>query len=131
MPRRRSRRARAEAEPWTDADANAFEVFLANFRAVIIVLSGGASGMEYVLDQRRVSLGRGPGVDLACDDESLACEHAVLEFSDGGFRLRSLTDAAEICLNGGPVETATLKPGDRFQLGDLLFSYVVEPRSGA
>jgi predicted component of type VI protein secretion system len=87
--------------------------------------------MEYVLDQRRVSLGRGPGVDLACDDESLACEHAVLEFSDGGFRLRSLTDAAGICLNGGPVQTASLKPGDRFQLGELLFSYVVEPRSGA
>ena len=35
--------------------------------------------MEHVLDQRRVSLGRGPGVDLALDDESLVCEHAELE----------------------------------------------------
>ncbi len=86
--------------------------------------------MEHVLDQRRVSLGRGPGVDLALDDESLACAHAELEFGDGGFRLRRLSEAAEIRLNGGPVESAELKSNDRFQLGQLSFSYIVERRPG-
>ena len=86
--------------------------------------------MEHVLDQRRISLGRGPGVDLALDDESLACAHAVLEFAEGGFRLRRLSEAAETRLNGGPVESAELKPNDRFQLGRLCFSYVVERRPG-
>lgn len=87
--------------------------------------------MEHVLDQRRVSVGRGPGVDLACDHESLACEHAVLEFADGGYCLRNLTDTAETLLNGRPVQWAPLKPEDRFQLGAVSFSYVVEDRFGA
>ncbi len=86
--------------------------------------------MEHVLDQRRVSLGRGPGVDLALDHESLAREHAELEFAEGGFRLRRLSEAAEIRLNGEPIEMAALKPNDRFQLGALSFSYVVEHRPG-
>ena len=85
--------------------------------------------MEYVLDQRRVSLGRGPGVDLALDDDSLSGEHAVLEFADGGFHLRSLTDSGETRVNGGPVKTSPLKPGDRFELGGLSFSYSVKPRT--
>lgn len=86
--------------------------------------------MEHVLDQRRVSLGRGPGVDLALDDESLACVHAQLEFCKGGFRLRRLSEEAATRLNGAPVESAELKPNDRFQLGRLSFSYVVERRPG-
>lgn len=86
--------------------------------------------MEHVLDQRRVSLGRGPGVDLALDDESLACAHAQLEFCKGGFRLRRLSEEAATRLNGAPVESAELKPNDRFQLGRLSFSYVVERRPG-
>lgn len=86
--------------------------------------------MEHVLDQRRVSLGRGPGVDLALDDESLACAHAELEFCKGGFRLRRLSEEAATRLNGAPVESAELKPNDRFQLGRLSFSYVVERRPG-
>ncbi len=86
--------------------------------------------MEHVLDQRRVSLGRGPGVDLALDDESLAYAHAELEFCKGGFRLRRLSEEAATRLNGAPVESAELKPNDRFQLGRLSFSYVVERRPG-
>ena len=86
--------------------------------------------MEHVLDQRRVTLGRGPGVDLALDDDSLSCEHAVLEFADGGFHLRSLTDSGKTCLNGGQVDASPLKPNDRFELGALSFSYCVMPRSG-
>ena len=78
-----------------------------------------------MLDQRRVTLGRGPGVDLALDDPSLAREHAVLEFAEQGFRLRGFRDDSEITLNGGPVRLATLKPNDRFQLGALSFSYEV------
>jgi len=84
--------------------------------------------MEYVIDQRQVSLGRGPGVDLALDDESLAGHHAVLEFEEGGFRLRSLAEGVAISLNGRPIQTAMLKAKDRFRLGTLSFSYVIENR---
>ncbi len=105
--------------------------FLAKFRAVIIVLSGGGAGMEYGLDQRRVSIGRGPGVDLALEDSSLIAKHAVIEFQDGGFSLRRVAERAALLVNGHPTASAALKPEDQFRLGEVAFSYVLEPRSSA
>ena len=102
--------------------------FLANSRAAIIVLSGRATGMEYVLDQRVIRLGRGPGVDLAIDDPSLECQHAQLEFVDGSYCLVSVAPESLARLNGGSVTRAELKAGDRFQLGKLRFEYALERR---
>ncbi len=87
--------------------------------------------MEQVLDQRRLSLGRGPGVDLAFDDSSLAREHALLEFRDGSFHLEPLSASAETRVQGGSGSSAcatALKSRDRFVLGAIQFSYIVEPR---
>ena len=66
-----------------------FSDFLANQHAAVVVLSGNAAGNEFTLDQPKVSLGRGPGVDLAFDDAAMSREHVVFEFSAGGFRIRS------------------------------------------
>ncbi len=84
--------------------------------------------MEQVLDQRRLSLGRGPGVDLAFDDPSLAQEHALLEFRAGSFHLEPLSTSAETRIQGGSGSATALKPRDRFVLGTIQFSYTVEPR---
>ena len=102
--------------------------FLAKFRAAIIVLSGEAEGMEYVLDQARVLVGRGPGVDLALDDSTLERVHAALEFDGSGYSLRTLE-------NEGTLEAAfgvgsELKSQERFTLGRLEFEYVLETRPG-
>lgn len=85
--------------------------------------------MEYVLDQRVVRLGRGPGVDLAIDDPSLECQHARLEFVDGSYYLVSVAPESLACLNGGTVTRAELKADDRFQLGAMRFEYVIEART--
>ena len=69
---------------------NGAEEFFGRFRAAIVILSGGASGSEYSLDQSQISLGRGPGVDLAFDDAAMSREHAVVEFYGEGFRIRDL-----------------------------------------
>jgi predicted component of type VI protein secretion system len=84
--------------------------------------------MEHEIDQRRVLLGCGPGVDLSLDDPSLEREHAALEFGQGGYRLRNLSRRGRTCLNGGSIDLAELKPGDRFSLGDLLFAFSLDPR---
>ena len=71
--------------------------------------------MEHVLDQPRVRIGRGPGVDLALDHPSLDREHAVLEFDGTGYRLRLLRD---------PTERAgsALKSEEHFDLGEIRFA---------
>lgn len=102
--------------------------FIANFRSTIIVLSGEAAGMEFVLDARRSLIGRGPGVDLALDDPSLAREHALIELAATGFSLHARSAGASILVNGAAVSAAPLKPGDRFQLGEIQFGFEVEAR---
>jgi pSer/pThr/pTyr-binding forkhead associated (FHA) protein len=101
--------------------------FLSRFRPTVTVLSGDAVGMEFVVESRRSLIGRGPGVDLAVDHPSLAREHAELVWSDGGLRL-SARPAAPTRLNGAPVRSAKLKPGDRFWLGEVCFGFEIEPR---
>ncbi len=102
--------------------------FLDQYRACLVVLSGPATGLEYVLDQGAIRLGRGPGVDLAIDDPSLAREQARLEFRDGRFWLCSVASEASTCLNGGRVGRQELKDEDRIRLGAVVFEYSLETR---
>ena len=103
-----------------------FAEFLSRHVAAIVIMDGGAKGMEYKLDQERVSLGRGPGVDLAFDDEAMSREHAAIEFQAGGYRIRDLASTNGVYVNDAHVATGELKHGDRFQLGDHVFTFVLE-----
>ncbi len=107
------------------------EEFFSRFRAAIVILSGGAAGSEYALDQSRISIGRGPGVDLAFDDSAMSREHAVVEFYGEGFRIRDLGSTNGVFVNGSSVQVCKLKHGDRFDLGEHRFQYVIEERERA
>jgi pSer/pThr/pTyr-binding forkhead associated (FHA) protein len=105
-----------------------FETFLAEFRASIVVVEGPASGMEYEVESPRVSLGRGPGVDLAFPDPSMSKVHAEVEWSAGRLRLRDLGSMNGVRVNGAAAQVADLKHGDRFALGEHVFRLVLEQR---
>jgi len=94
--------------------------FLGHYRAALVILSGDARGMEYRLDQRRTALGRGPGVDLALDDASLRCRHALVEFRSGQFMLCDF--------DGDDPSAVELKDGDRFSLGALELQFTLSAR---
>jgi hypothetical protein len=96
--------------------------YLSRYRPALVILSGEARGLEYRLDQPRTALGRGPGVDLALDDESLRTRHAWVEFLGSGFVLR----AAD--LEGEALPSLELKDGDRFHLGSLELQFTLEAR---
>jgi predicted component of type VI protein secretion system len=85
--------------------------------------------MEYVLDQRAVRVGRGPGVDLAIDDPSLQTVHARIEFENGAFRVHAVAPEAQLLLNGGSVTSGELKADDHLELGSIAFSFALEPRA--
>ena len=109
-------------------DSNGLERYLAAFRPTLVVLSGDAAGMEFVLDQRRSLIGRGPGVDLALDDDSLEREHAIVEFSQGAFWVRKAAADRDLQLNGAPAEEGELKAGERFRLGRVQLGFEIAPR---
>lgn len=102
--------------------------FLAAHRAVIVTLSGVTAGNEYELERERTTVGRGPGVDVAFDDETMSREHAAFEVRDGAMHLRDLGSTNGVIVNGGKVLDAALKHGDRISLGDHQFQFVLEER---
>ncbi len=104
------------------------EGFLGKHRAVIVTLSGTTAGNEYELDQARISIGRGPGVALEFDDSTMSREHAAFEVVDDSVRVRDLGSTNGILVNGAPVLTAKLKHGDRIELGEHKFQFLLEKR---
>ena len=104
------------------------EAFFAAHRAVLVTLSGTTAGNEYEIDRDRVSIGRGPGVDLAFDDSTMSREHAAFEVTDGAMRIRDLASTNGVQVNGAKVLQAELKHGDRISLGDHEFQFVLEER---
>jgi pSer/pThr/pTyr-binding forkhead associated (FHA) protein len=105
-----------------------FTRFLAETRAVIVVLEGPAAGSEYEIEGPRSAIGRGPGVDFAFADPAMSKEHACVEWAAGTLRLRDLGSMNGSRVNGAEVQVADLKHGDRFQLGEHVFQLVLEPR---
>jgi len=105
-----------------------FDVFVEEKRAVVVVLSGQAAGTEYEIAKPNVSMGRAAPSDWVFEDDTLSKEHAALEFVDGGLRLRDLGSMNGIRVNGAESKSAQLKNGDRFQLGEHQFQFVLEDR---
>jgi len=106
----------------------AFDRFLAESRAALAVLEGPAAGMEYPIESPSVSLGRGPGVDLAFPDPAMSKQHACIEWAAGRLRLRDLGSTNGVIVAGERVAARELAHGDRFQLGEHVFQLVVEKR---
>lgn len=105
-----------------------FEAFLASKRAVVVVLTGTAAGTEYEVRKPNLSVGRAEPSDWVFDDDTLSKEHAALEFVEGAIRLRDLGSMNGTRVNGAETKSAELKNGDRFQLGQQQFQFVLEER---
>ncbi len=108
--------------------AGELAAYLDGRQVSILILSGVARGTEFAVDQCRVTLGRGPGVDLSFDDPRMVREHAAIEFVDGSFGIRALSPEAGVQLNGGSIDCGDLKHGDRFLLGEHSFQFVIQNR---
>lgn len=96
--------------------------------ATLVVLTGNQQGTDYVLDAASTVLGRGPGVDIEFDDETMSREHACVEFGDEGLRVRDLGSLNGIRINGRTTNSGELAHGDRLELGELTLQLLLEER---
>ena len=96
--------------------------------ATLVEVAGTAEGNEHPIDVERCVVGRGPGVDLAFDDEEMSAQHAVFEHSRGGFSVTDLDSTNGIRVNGEDVQSRALAHGDRIQIGNHLFQLLLEKR---
>jgi pSer/pThr/pTyr-binding forkhead associated (FHA) protein len=109
------------------------ERFFEEHRVTLLLVSGPSAGSgyadgEYLLEFDGMTIGRGPGVDIAIDDSRMSGKHAVLELTREGLRVRDLGSTNGIIVNGGRVQAWDLKSGDRFELGEHTFEYTEEPK---
>lgn len=111
-----------------ELDRDSFEEFHKQWEASLTIVAGGPEGTEYLLEKQQTSLGRGPDVDLVFDDQTMSKQHAVVEFSGVGFRLRDLGSMNGVVLNDCDVKVGDLKSGDRFQVGQHVFQFVLDKR---
>ncbi len=106
-----------------------FEDFIEVWSPLLVVLNGRLQGTSHPIERASTVVGRGPGVDLAFDDETLSRQHASIEFTAGGLQLRDLGSLNGVCINGAAVKAGELKHGDRLQLGDLALQLLLEKRA--
>ena len=105
--------------------------FVARHRASLTILSGPASGTEHVLAGERVVMGRGPGVDITLEDDSISRQHAVLALEGDGWHVQDMGSTNGLEVNGAAVAATPLKHGDKIALGAIELQYVVEERPGS
>jgi pSer/pThr/pTyr-binding forkhead associated (FHA) protein len=75
-----------------------------------------------------VTLGRGPGVDLAFDDPAMSRQHAAIDFAEGAFRVHDLGSTNGLRVNGSRVQVSDLVHGDRIEFGTQVFQLVIDER---
>ena len=106
-----------------------FAQFMTRFQASLVILNGPATGTDFAIDSQRLVVGRGPGVDLALEDDAMSREHAVIEFSGRGFQVSDLGSTNGVIVNGSKISVIDLKHADKIQIGEHQFQFVVEERA--
>jgi diguanylate cyclase (GGDEF)-like protein len=84
----------------------------------LTVLSGGDQiGKRYTLDLVEIVIGRAADAHIRIDDDGVSRYHARLMLTSEGVLLEDLKSKNGTLLNGTPVRTATLSPGNTIQIG--------------
>lgn len=104
------------------------EHFLSTHEAKLVQISGDAAGSQFTLQQEAYTLGRGADADLAIDSEAASRKHAAIEFAGGNFRVRDLGSTNGVLVNGQSVEAAELHHGDKIEIGEYVFQFIVDTR---
>lgn len=103
-----------------------FDEFAREFLASVIVVDGAAAASCGRINKSPFVIGRGASADLCLADDSLSREHAAIEYSGGGFRVRDLGSTNGVEMRGRRVDAGELEPGDRFTLGGATFQFLLD-----
>ncbi len=82
-------------------------------------LSGPQRGLETVVSRPVTTIGRAPTSDLVVDVGDVSRHHARLEYAAGELRVVDLGSTNGTRVNGEPVRTSPLHPGDEISFGTI------------
>ncbi len=78
------------------------------------------------LDHELAVIGRADTCRIQLQDESVSREHASIEWTPAGHKITDLGSTNGVLVNDRQVESATLEAGDRIQLGQRIFRFLVD-----
>ncbi len=90
------------------------------------VLSGPATGQEFLLNKKRNTIGRGKNNTIMISDLAMSRQHLeIAENNDQSYTLIDLQSANGTRLNGTAIEEAELMHGDRVEAGKTEVQFVI------
>lgn len=87
------------------------------------VVRGPQTGIDIVLHEGKLSMGRDPRCDVFLNDMTVSRNHAELEVRKDGCILRDNNSFNGIWVNDRSVDTCLLKSGDLIQIGAFCLLY--------
>jgi len=94
-------------------------------RVTITVPDKNSQPYRFALDRKSVSMGRGSENDIVVDCSSVSVNHAVMERTKGGYRLRDLGSTNGTKLGGKARDEIDLTDGLSVKLGDVAFDFTL------
>ena len=91
------------------------------------IMNGGFEGMTYDLRDDEIVIGRNPTTDITLLDEGISREHAMVLFDEdaNAFVIEDLASTNGTKLNGKRIRSAPRSEGDRIQVGQTFFRFVL------
>src|SRR5258706_7989216 len=117
------RRAHARAPSMSDDKTvmQSIQALMSQVRkdnAYLIVISGKAVGKMYKLTSAESIIGRANDAEIMLEDDGISRKHAkIIRLPDGTVRVLDLGSTNGTYFNGEKIDIATLKDGDKIQIG--------------
>jgi pSer/pThr/pTyr-binding forkhead associated (FHA) protein len=78
---------------------------------------------KFKIEKRKITIGRGPNVDLIIKDQMASRLHCAIEYKSGIWRIHDLNSRNGTYLNGNTVKSSVLTTGDRIAVGNTVINF--------
>ena len=84
------------------------------------VIRGPQIGMVFALGEGKKTIGRSPACDIFLNDMTVSRQHATIESTSAGYRIKDTNSFNGVWVNNASVNDYLLKSGDIVQIGAFL-----------
>lgn len=92
---------------------------------VLRAVDGPDAGKVFPMDRSVVVLGRLPECDITLTSAGVSRRHAKIQEEGGRWTVTDLGSTNGVRVNSQPVQVAEIRPGDRVEVGDITFTFLL------
>ncbi len=92
---------------------------------VLRAVEGADAGKVFPMDRPQLILGRLPECDITLTGAAVSRRHAKVQQEGGRWTITDMGSTNGVRVNAQPVQVAEIKPGDRIEVGDITFTFLL------